>query len=438
MRYLNFFKRFLIISFLMASASTAVQAGNYVADRLYIACGGFFTSEPSDSNFATFGVLKLEDNTYKAFDTIFTQSVSDLLIDGDYAYLAADSLLLKYDLKNVTRLNYSKAFKGIKRMAVWGDYILASRWGSGTSYLWLIDKHTLNIVHSFEDVEDETGSLLVVGDTAYVAMPGDWMSDRTHLVVVDLTENEVAYTVDLGEDAAGNNGMFYHEGTIVLVNSIAFGSNYGSVTHYDISLGTFDHVILDDLTVVNGIDLVANQLYIQLDEAIAIYDVITRELTDTAFIESYFPAFAIDTTESGLFAASHTDYFSFGEVYLFDKNAMPLDTTAVHISPEVLAFAYKVKDEVSLAKIEAVQGKLIIYPNPAEDRLNIRLEQFYKPTEALNWQIIDLQGRIVMSGNESLMKQDEFFISAGELEKGVYILNVYTAEASFVSNFIKK
>ena len=70
-----------------------------------------------------------------------------------------------------------------------------------------------------------------------------------------------------------------------------------------------------------------------------------------------------------------------------------------------------------------------VYPNPAQDRLNISAQSAIQSLE-----ILDMQGRVVMT-DHSLSNQETLSISS--LQSGVYMLRLNTTQGSVVKRFIK-
>ena len=65
--------------------------------------------------------------TYIVVDTIQgARFASDLIIDGDYFYVAADNMIYKYN-KISYALVAAESVPGVRNLAIWNDKILATR-----------------------------------------------------------------------------------------------------------------------------------------------------------------------------------------------------------------------------------------------------------------------------------------------------------------------
>jgi hypothetical protein len=76
---------------------------------------------------------------------------------------------------------------------------------------------------------------------------------------------------------------------------------------------------------------------------------------------------------------------------------------------------------------EFPQGKLQIYPNPADTKTKIQFEEFNPGPMVLR--VIDQSGRVVFQGDYSSVNDNsEFEINTSELAEGIYILSIQQNE----------
>jgi len=67
---------------------------------------------------------------------------------------------------------------------------------------------------------------------------------------------------------------------------------------------------------------------------------------------------------------------------------------------------------------EEEKSKILLYPNPVQDELNLRVEI---PTQDLNYRILDLNGRQMLTGR---VHSETMQIQMQNFQKGTYILRV--------------
>ena len=88
----------------------------------------------------------------------------------------------------------------------------------------------------------------------------------------------------------------------------------------------------------------------------------------------------------------------------------------------------------SAAGIESNQqnNEVKIYPNPAQDRVNILINE-----DVSSIQIMDILGNILFSKSYNYITKTED-ISLGSFVSGTYLIAIHTAEGKTVKKFIKK
>ncbi|NOQ72759.1 MAG: T9SS type A sorting domain-containing protein [Crocinitomix sp.] len=83
----------------------------------------------------------------------------------------------------------------------------------------------------------------------------------------------------------------------------------------------------------------------------------------------------------------------------------------------------------NLAKIEELNGlEVTVYPNPAADFVTISLDGTF------NYELSTINGDLVLKGNGFNTEE----IALDELAKGMYMINIYTADQSTVIKLVKK
>jgi hypothetical protein len=104
-----------------------VFAQDYV-HQVFVLNEGYFDYSLNQSiEPVTIGTYNPSTQTYLTGDTIDgARFASDLVIDNDYFYVAADNMLYKYD-KNNYNLMASQQIDGIRNLAIWNDKIIISR-----------------------------------------------------------------------------------------------------------------------------------------------------------------------------------------------------------------------------------------------------------------------------------------------------------------------
>ena len=77
-----------------------------------------------------------------------------------------------------------------------------------------------------------------------------------------------------------------------------------------------------------------------------------------------------------------------------------------------------------------------VFPNPASDKITVAL-QLENLSANVNLQVVDAQGRIVKSQNYSHVKESNLGMDIKDLNTGMYMINIRTAEGFTSTRFVK-
>jgi hypothetical protein len=116
---------------------------------------------------------------------------------------------------------------------------------------------------------------------------------------------------------------------------------------------------------------------------------------------------------SGHLFASETDFFSFGNVHIFNASNTELASFNVGVSPGTIVFDVR----STSANLNELASNITVYPNPTTDFLNVNIEGTKR--------VLDLQGKV-------LVTSDLNKIEVSNLNSGMYFLEVEGNKVSFV------
>ncbi|MEK6615851.1 MAG: hypothetical protein AABZ32_07045, partial [Bacteroidota bacterium] len=210
----------------------------------------------------TVGSYNPSTKAYQNFDTLQARFATDVIIDGGFIYVAADTLLVKYDLNTKQKLVVQTG-KGIRELAVWKNQLLVTRAEVNPlpSYFQVYDKNTLNFMYELPTVSERCAEVKVVNDTAYIAVNG-WGSVGK-LAVIDLNAQNENREIDLGPDGVNPENVEVERGNgkIYTVNSLNFAD--GSVTKYDVPSSSFVNTRLNRTASCSASALYLGNIYFQ-------------------------------------------------------------------------------------------------------------------------------------------------------------------------------
>jgi hypothetical protein len=331
---------FLFLLPLFLSAQVAVKG-------VAILNGGLFGNSAEDANLLWYNPAT---QAYTSLDTIHTQSVQNLLIDGPYAFAAAQDSLVKYDLTTGERIA-ANVFGAPSTMslAVYGEYLLVGNWyapfgwvGPYPNHLRIFDRNTLAFVDSIPEIQQGAKSMVILGDTAYVAQnytSSAFADSAGWLVKVDLTS--LSYV-----DSVSVNANQEELGRLIVLDSMVYGLNSGSNTLsiYDPTTGTaLTQAANADFQLGDtGSKLAMDEtglLYAKIDGKIATYDLVSQSVLNASVVDTLITDFALDTLSDRLYV-SQTNFFGFVGGGIYGLDGQRLDTLLVGFSPEAVQVVY--------------------------------------------------------------------------------------------------
>lgn len=198
MRYLSTIVRLAFFGLFFFPLITQAQTPR----QIIIANGGNFSDT---TDVATVAAWNLATNNYFTFDTIPVSSVQDVLVDGQYAYVAADGMVMKYDIDSYTRL-YTASVPGVRSLALAPNQsaiVAACGFPVNSDYVRILNQSDLSEIAAVQNISGQCEGVVVVNDTAYVTVPGGFGSLTGKVALVNLSNSGVIAEIDL--DSMRNN-----------------------------------------------------------------------------------------------------------------------------------------------------------------------------------------------------------------------------------------
>jgi hypothetical protein len=426
--------RTFILFLTLLCSTVALQAQN---TKLVVVNGGQFGT----TNYANVMVKDLATGISTTIDTIYKTSIQDVLIDGDYAYVAAQDSIIKYDLTTNSRVAASDFAGGSTiKLAKHGNNIIVGNWyapwghvGPYNFHLNIYAASNLSLLDSVPQIKYPAKDFVIVGDSAYVAQnagsTAGYSDTLGFLAVVDLTNFTVTREILLSSDSLAVGRIVAEGNTVFSLNNIS-----NTISSYNISTGATSTAALAsnlDLNVRgNGpaAQYYNNAWYFAYDSGIGSYDLMNNAIIDANIVTTSSKTFALDTVNSKFYVAE-IGFSSAGKGLVYDMNGDSINTFDVGISSEALAI-YHGTANTSVTEIAAAQT-LAVYPNPTSNILNVSLG-----ASAHTLMIYNQTGQLVWNttgANETVQ------IDVNQLTSGIYFLNAVTAEGAVKTvRFIKQ
>ena len=357
-------KLFIILGVLFTQT---LYAQNYVHQVLILNEGYFDYTTNQIIEPVTIGSYDPVTETYTQVATIDSaRFASDMIIDGEYFYVAADNKILKYDLNNYNLLEET-IVPGVRKLltdplnnlfATRGEYMTTF-----DSYLHVYDKNDLTLTMAVDTINGpkwSTQDMVIYQNLLYIAINNgfEWGNEKGLIGVLDIiytlyNGGTMGYDeVDLGPDGKNPDNMMIDGTTIYTVNNKDWSGC--SVSQIDIGLNAQPVTTTNMSTVSTGCGTSAirnGNVNYQISGDTEIYEWNGTYSTPTGMSQNFYEL-AVDNVNNYLYASS-TDWFSYGEVFIYDNNNILLNSFSCGVSPGTIVF-----DERMYVGIEEINNHI--------------------------------------------------------------------------------
>jgi hypothetical protein len=349
---------------------------------------------------------------------------SDLIIDGNFYYVAADSKIYKMDLNTHQELA-SVVCQGVRNLGVYQNKLVATRGEYLTtfdSYLHIYDANTLSLIQAIDTISGPkwaSQNIVVDGSIAYIAINNgyEWGNEKGLIGKLNLDNLSYGNEVDLGPDGKNPDNLMKSGDFLYTVNNkdwsnasvskVALnGSSNATINLQSAATGCGTSALRDDKLVYQ----------ISMETTLNEFDINLMNLSGPISGHSINYYELAQEPVSGQLYTSETDFFSFGKIHIFDDNNTELSNFNVGISPGTIVF--DVRPSVGLTEQE---NSLSIYPNPTNE--NLYLSGF----SSEKTRILDLSGKEVISTFEKT-------VNVSNLKNGAYLLENNGKCYKFIKN----
>jgi hypothetical protein len=353
---------------------------------------------------------------YQVVDTLENMRfASDLVIDGNFYYVAADSKIFKMDL-NTHQEIANVACPGVRNLAIYQDKLIATRGEYLTtydSYLHVYQTSDLQLVQAFDTITGPkwaTQNIVIDGTTAYLVVNNayDWGNEKGIIGQLNLSNLSYGNEVDLGPDGKNPDNLIKFGSALYTVNNKDWTGT--SISKFELTTLTPSTVNITNAIAGCGTSALRDDkitYQISAETSLNNFDVNgMNNIGPVNGINMNFYELAQEPL-SGDFYASSTDFFSTGTVYIYDASNTEIHQFAAGVSPGTIVF-----DIRSSAGMTETITNFSISPNPTNDIITI---QGKSTNDVIN--LIDLNGTTVLSSNESTL-------DISNLPAGIYFVHI--------------
>lgn len=401
--------------------STLVQAQNYVHQAI-ILNEGYFDYQTNEILVpVTIGSYNPTTQLYQVVDTLEgMRFASDLIIEGEYYYVAADSRIFKMDLNTHQEIS-SVSCPGVRNLGIYQNKLVATRGEyltSYDSYLHVYDATSMSLIAAIDTVQGPkwaSQNVVMDGSSAYIAVNNgyEWGNEKGIIGKLDLNSMSYGNEIDLGPDGKNPDNLLKVGSFLYSVNNKDWSGASVSKIAMD---GTFNSTV-NLATASTGCGTSAlrdDKLVYQISMETNLNEFDINMMNNVGPISGHTTNYYELAQEpvSGNLYASETDFFSFGKVHLFDSQNNEINNFDAGVSPGTVVF-----DVRSSAGVSEINESISIYPNPTVDELHVVKEGVKR--------IFDLTGKLMLQSNENIL-------NVSNLNQGMYVLEVNGAKAHFI------
>jgi len=343
-------KLVVLLSFLFAQISFSQ---NYVHQVLILNEGYFDFNTNQIIVPPTLGSYNPLTQVYTTVDTLSgARFASDMIVEGDYIYVAADNTLYQYDKFTMNVIN-TQQVDGIRNLAIWNDKIIVTRGDyDNTTFMPILFDSYLQIFNSsdlsfFTELDTISGpkwatqNMIVDGDILYVTINNayEWGNEKGLVGVLDMSTMYYMDEIDLGPDGKNPDNMMFDGTHIYTVNNKDWSGS--SISKIDLSTSINTTINMSQVSTGCGTSCLRdNKIVYQVSGDTDLYawdPVMMLNYGNSLGFTQNFYDLEMDNINNYLYASS-TDFFSYGMIEIYDSNNTMIGNFSCGISPGTIAF----------------------------------------------------------------------------------------------------
>ena len=416
-------KKGLLFSAALFCATAFAQ--QYV-HQVLIANEGYFDFQTNNIvEPATIGTYNPQTQTYQVANTLAGQRFSsDVIIDGNFYFVAADTKIYKFDLNTHQEVG-SISLPGVRNLAISGNKLIATRGEylqTFDSYLQVFDKNSLQMIVAFDTNNGPkwaTQNIVIANDIAYIAVNNayEWGNEKGLIGQLNLNTLQYGSEIDLGTEGKNPDNMFMFNNEIYTVNNKDWSG--ASVSKVSLNGNVNTQNIASTVTGCGTSALRDDKLVYQISMENTLNDYNLLSMTNVgpvAGIVNNFYELAQEPV-NGFLYTSTTDFFSQGMVQIYDVNNTLSHQFAVGVSPGTIVF-----DLRSNVGLDEKTENLGVSPNPSNGVFQIN-----GLSSNQTYQLVNTTGQIILVGQNNSIDLSNF-------ESGIYFLNTEKSSVKLIKH----
>ncbi len=366
----------ILFYFMAIILGFSAQSQEYVHQVLILNEGYFDYTTQEIIEPVSIGSYDLASGTYEEVLQLSGMRFgSDLIIDNNVYYVAADTKIYKIDI-NTHSILASVTCPGVRNLVKAGDRLFVTRGEymvNFDSYLHVYNANDLSIEYSLDTLTGPkwaTQNILVAGNKVYFAINNAYEWGNEKGIIGMLNTDNLVYEgeYDLGPDAKNPDNLVKSGDFLYTVNNKDWSG--ASISKLAIDLTQSETVNLSNVSTGCGTSALRDdKLVYQISMESSLNEFDLNLMNSAGPISGNFLNFyeLRQNPVNGNFYASETDYYSYGKMHVFNSQNSEIALFETGISPGTVAF--DVRNSAGLYPDEAIS--ISVYPNPVQSTLNI-------------------------------------------------------------------
>jgi hypothetical protein len=425
---------FVLISLLINDIVSAQK--NEWVKQVIVVNGGKFESIPTPADYVTIQSYNPVTKQTNVFGTIYTQSTQDVVIKGNFAYVAAKDSIVKYNIDTYQRVA-AVADSGLSKLYILDNRLVVTKqYPVKRFFVEILNADDLSLLSRVQNISGACGDAIAANDSLYVAVNGGSNGTEGKLAVITTDSWTLKREINFGTAAKGIMNLFAN---IVYIYAVCISSegslNVGNITRYAHNSPAFTNYTLD-VKLGEGYGVLDSLLYAKMNYGIGTFNLNSTQIQDPELIPD--PGYV----NRIIFSSAATDYvnkllylnlgnlITFGRGVIATKAGDSIGSYPTGLNADAIAIDYRTPVGID-ARPDSPQFS--IFPNPVRNELIVNL---LNQSIIQNIRVSDLTGKshsISFSG-----KDRSITVNCSNLSRGMYFLTVKTNQGISTQKFIKE
>lgn len=437
---MNKFTKFSFIALLLATMAFQgyTQSTEWVNQVIVVNSGRNETTPPYQ-DYVTVMSFNPTTHTTNTFNTIYTQSATDVLIKDNKCYVAASDSIIVYNIDTYQRIN-AIADSGTNKMYIYNNqYLVISKKAPVSRfYLEVLSLTDLSLVGLVDGITDQCAGITSEYDTVYVAVNGGQYGSEGRLAVIKASDFTKVREVDFGPLGQGVNDLYPFGANIFCLNFTPTGGNTGSICAYNYYNSSFNMHFFNNKRINKGFGIQGTTLYLTVNGGVGTFNLLNQTLADTLIIADPSVQYRMSILGGALDYVNSKLYLNMGNQltnglgYVANLQGDSLTTFNEGINAYNVAIDFRTPSGINT--VQKSSNLLVVAPNPAGNLFEVK---YLGEGQAVDMVISDLTGRSVYSrsldGNVR-----SWTVGDANLGSGMYILSVKTNQGIVTTKFLKQ